>query len=53
MGSLRRAIILIAGIFALGSGLASPCAAKVVKFEIVRVESPAFEGQNLRLSRHL
>ncbi len=41
MGHLQRAIILIAGILAL----ASPCAAKVVKFEIVRVESPAFEGR--------
>ena len=45
MGNLRRAIVLIAGIIALGSGLGSPCAAKVVKFEIVRVESPAFEGR--------
>jgi hypothetical protein len=27
-------------------GLASPSAAKVVKFEIVRVESPAFEGRS-------
>ena len=45
MGHLQRAIVLIAGIIALGSGLASPCVAKVVKFEIVRVESPAFEGR--------
>lgn len=45
MGHLQRAIILIAGIIALGSGLGSPCAAKVIKFEIVRVESPAFEGR--------
>jgi hypothetical protein len=45
MGRLQRAIILIAGIIALGSGLGSPCAAKVVKFEIVRLESPAFEGR--------
>jgi Alpha/beta hydrolase domain len=37
-----NAIILIAGIV----GLASPSAAKVVKFEIVRVESPAFEGRS-------
>ncbi len=36
------AIVLIAGIV----GLASPSAAKVVKFEIVRVESPAFEGRS-------
>jgi hypothetical protein len=36
------AIVLIVGIV----GLASPSAAKVVKFEIVRVESPAFEGRS-------
>ncbi len=41
MGQLQRAIILIAGIISL----ASPCAAKVIRFEIVRVESPAFEGR--------
>jgi alpha/beta hydrolase family protein len=41
MGRLRRAIILVAGIV----GFASPCSAKIVKFEIVRVESPAFEGR--------
>jgi hypothetical protein len=41
MGYLQRAIILIAGITAG----ASPCAAKVVKFDILRVESPAFEGR--------
>ena len=46
MGNLRRAIILIAGIIGFGSSLGSPCAAKVVKFEIVRVESPAFEGRS-------
>ncbi|HZE55483.1 MAG TPA: alpha/beta hydrolase domain-containing protein [Bradyrhizobium sp.] len=49
MGQLQRAIIRVAGVLALGSflgsSLASPCAAKVVKFEIVRVESPAFEGR--------
>ena len=45
MGQLQRAIILVAGVLALGSSLGSPCAAKVVKFEIVRVESPAFEGR--------
>jgi Alpha/beta hydrolase domain len=49
MGQLQRAIIRIAGVIALGSALVSslgsPCAAKVVKFEIVRVESPAFEGR--------
>jgi hypothetical protein len=42
MRELGRAIILIAGIL----GFVSPCAAKVVKFEIVRVESPAFEGRS-------
>jgi hypothetical protein len=41
MRHLVRAIVLIAGIF----GLANPCAAKLVKFEIVRVDSPAFEGR--------
>jgi hypothetical protein len=42
MKKLLGGIILIAGLL----GLASPCAAKVVKFEIVRVESPAFEGRS-------
>ena len=41
MGRWRRAIILVAGIL----GFASPCSAKVVKFEIIRIESPAFEGR--------
>ncbi|HLI99534.1 MAG TPA: alpha/beta hydrolase domain-containing protein [Bradyrhizobium sp.] len=41
MRQLRRAVGLIAASFVL----ASPCAAKLVKFEIVRVESPAFEGR--------
>jgi Alpha/beta hydrolase domain len=41
MGHLQRAILLVAGIV----GLSSPCAAKVVKFEIVSVQSPAFEGR--------
>jgi alpha/beta hydrolase family protein len=41
MGHLQRAISAIAGIMLF----ASPCAAKVVKFDIVRVESPAFEGR--------
>src|ERR1700674_3309782 len=36
------AIIVAAGIM----GLVGPSAAKVVKFEIVRVESPAFEGRS-------
>jgi hypothetical protein len=41
MGQLRRAIILIAATIIF----ASPSAAKVVKFEILKVESPAFEGR--------
>src|SRR6516164_5524786 len=41
MGNLLRAIIPIAGIIVF----TNPCAAKVVKFEIVRTESPAFEGR--------
>jgi len=41
MGQLRRAIILIAATIIF----ASPSAAKVVKFEISKVESPAFEGR--------
>ncbi len=45
MGQLQRAIIWVAGVLALGSSVGGPCAAKVVKFEIVRVESPAFEGR--------
>jgi Alpha/beta hydrolase domain len=36
------AIVVTAGIV----GLTNPSAAKVVKFEIVRVESPAFEGRS-------
>src|SRR5664279_4401694 len=34
--------VIVAGVL----GLASPAAAKVAKFEIVRVESPAFEGRS-------
>jgi len=45
MKQLQRAIMLVAGFAALGCCLGSPCAAKIVKFEIVRVESPAFEGR--------
>jgi hypothetical protein len=41
MGQLRRAIMLIAATVIF----ASPCAAKVVKFEILKLESPAFEGR--------
>jgi len=42
MRHLLSVMILIAGMI----GLAGPSAAKVVKFEIVRVESPAFEGRS-------
>jgi hypothetical protein len=42
MSQLRRAVILIAATIAC----VSPCAAKVVKFEILKVESPAFEGRS-------
>jgi hypothetical protein len=45
MGYLQRAIILIAGIVSLGCSLGGPCAAEVIKFDIVRVESPAFGGR--------
>jgi hypothetical protein len=41
MGQLGRAVTLIAATLVY----ASPCAAKIVKFEIVKVESPAFEGR--------
>src|ERR1700694_2544781 len=41
MRHLFSAIILIGGIL----GLTGPSAAKVVKFEIERIESPAFEGR--------
>jgi hypothetical protein len=40
MGQLRRAITLIAAIIVF----ASPCAAKILKFEILQACSPAFEG---------
>ena len=45
MGNLQRAIILIAGTVFLGFSVLSPCAAKVVKLDVLRVESPAFEGR--------
>jgi hypothetical protein len=41
MGQLRRAIILIAATIIF----VSPSVAKVVKFEVLKVESPAFEGR--------
>jgi Alpha/beta hydrolase domain len=42
MTNRLRAVVIFAGIIALSS----PSAAKVVKFDIVRVESPAFEGRS-------
>jgi hypothetical protein len=41
MRQLRRAIVLIAATIIF----VNPCAAKVVKFEILKIESPAFEGR--------
>src|SRR3954466_12521293 len=41
MRHLLRSIVLIAGVTALSG----PSAAKILKFEISRVESPAFEGR--------
>ena len=41
MGRLRLAILLVAATIVF----ASPCTAKVVKFEILKVESLAFEGR--------
>jgi Alpha/beta hydrolase domain len=41
MSQLRRLVMLIAATVIF----ASPCAAKIVKFEILKVESPAFEGR--------
>ena len=42
MGQLRRAITLIAATTII---FVSPSVAKVVKFEVLKVESPAFEGR--------
>jgi hypothetical protein len=41
MRQLRHAVMLIAATIIF----ASPCAAKIVKFEILKSESPAFEGR--------
>jgi hypothetical protein len=41
MGQLRRAIMPIAATFALSS----PSTANIVKFEILKADSPAFEGR--------
>lgn len=43
MRQLRRAVVLIAAT----SVVASRCAAKIVKFEIMKVESRAFEGRGV------
>ena len=42
MRHLLRPIVLIAGIV----GIVSPSAAKILKLEITRVNSPAFEGRS-------
>ena len=42
MRHLSAAVVVVAGV----AGLAQPLAAKVVKFEVLRVESPAFEGRS-------
>src|SRR3954469_18948338 len=42
MRHLLRGMALIAGL----AGLAAPVSAKVVKFEVVRIDSPAFEGRS-------
>jgi hypothetical protein len=41
MRQLGMGIALVAGLI----GLAEPSAAKVMKFEVIRIESPAFEGR--------
>ena len=41
MGQLGRAIGLIAAALVF----AGPCSAKIVKFEILKIESPAFDGR--------
>jgi hypothetical protein len=41
MRQLLTGIVLVASLF----GLVQPSAAKVVKFEVLRTESPAFEGR--------
>ena len=42
MKHLSAAVVVVAGV----AGLAQPLAAKVVKFEVLRIESPAFEGRS-------
>ena len=42
MRHLSAAVVVVAGV----AGLAQPLAAKVVKFEVLRIESPAFEGRS-------
>src|SRR5882757_7198760 len=45
MRQLGMGIALVAGCVAGLVGLAEPSVAKVVRFEVIRVESPAFEGR--------
>src|SRR5439155_1431243 len=42
MKHLSAAVVVVAGV----AGLAQPLAAKVVNFEVLRIESPAFEGRS-------
>jgi alpha/beta hydrolase family protein len=42
MRHLSTAVAVVAGV----AGVAQPLAAKVLKFEVVRIESPAFEGRS-------
>ena len=42
MRHLSAAAVVVASV----AGLAQPLAAKVLKFEVVRIESPAFEGRS-------
>ena len=46
MRHLLKSVALIAGI----TGAVSPAAAKILKFEITRVDSPAFEGRSFGAS---
>jgi len=45
MRQLGMGIALFGGLVTGLIGLAEPSVAKVVKFEIIRIESPAFEGR--------
>jgi len=50
MRKLEMGIALFGGLVAGLIGLAEPSVAKVVKFEIIGIESPAFEGRFLARS---